>query len=104
VTYRGQPLNTGTVTLHPQSEGPIGIGSVGEDGRYQVVTGTESGLPPGDYLVTVVANGPMPEPTPDDPEPLPPSLIPARFTAKQTSGLSYTVVAGDNVYDVELVD
>lgn len=102
VSYRGQPLATGTVTFHPKGEGPISVGSIRDDGGYEVVTGREIGLPPGDYQVTVVANGPLPEPTPENPEPLPELLVPARYTVKQTSGLSYTVTSGDNVYDIEL--
>ena len=102
VLYDGQPLTTGSVTFHPVASGPLAIGDIQSDGTYSLSVGTESGLPPGEYRVTVGATGPMPEPTVADPMPLPQSLIPARYGDVNTSGLKYTVAAGKNTIDISL--
>ena len=55
VTLNGQPLTRGTVTFHPTGSGPAGIGTIGADGRYEVLVGKDKALPAGDYVVTVDA-------------------------------------------------
>jgi hypothetical protein len=103
VTYDGTALDTGTVTFSPASgQGPNGYGSIQSNGSYEVKTGTSDGLPPGEYKVTVHAAGPPPPPTPENPEPIPESLIPMRYRSASTSGLSYTVTASGGTYDIKL--
>jgi hypothetical protein len=102
VTFDGQPLTTGAVTFHPLSEGPLAIGQIDAAGAYSLSTGNEEGLAAGDYRVTVVATGPMPEPTPQNPEPLPELLIPAKYGASETAGLQFTVRPGSNHIDIPL--
>ena len=102
VTLDGKPLDTGTVGFLPVTQGPAGYATIQAGGGYTAQTGTIKGLAPGDYLVTVQAMGPMPPPTPQDPEPLPASLLPAKYSAKETSGLRCTVPPGGTTYDIEL--
>jgi len=103
VTYDGKALDTGMVTFAPAGgEGSIGYGSIQSDGSYEVKTGTSGGLPPGEYKVTVAADGPMPDPTPENPEPIPESLIPMKYRSASTSGLTYTVTASGGTFDIPL--
>ncbi len=102
VTIDGQTLGTGNVSFHPVDGGPIGHGSIQSDGSFTMRTGTEKGLTPGKYRVTVVATGEVPEPTPQNPEPLPPLLVPARYGKPETSGLEYTVPPPDGRVKIEL--
>jgi hypothetical protein len=102
VTYAGKPLTTGALTFHPTASGPLAMGDIHADGTYMLQTGEVAGLKAGDYLVTVVATGPMPEPTAAEPMPLPKLLIPARYGDVKTSGLKYTVKSGANTINIEL--
>jgi hypothetical protein len=102
VLYDGQPLTSGAVTFQPVAAGPLAIGDIQPDGEYALRTGDQDGLFPGEYLVTVVATGPMPEPTEANPMPLPKLLIPARYGDVNTSGLKYTVSPGVNRIDITL--
>jgi hypothetical protein len=102
VTYDGQPLSTGAVTFQPVAPGPLAIGDIRNDGAYTLRTGDATGLSAGEYQVTVVATGPMPEATPSNPMPLPELLIPARYGDVSTSGLKYTVERGENRIDIAL--
>jgi hypothetical protein len=102
VSFGGQPLTTGAVTFHPVGDGPPGIGQIQSDGTYQVSVGTETGLTVGEHIVTVVATGPAPEPTPANPEPLPTSLIPARYGNRETTPLRHTITPGANSIDLAL--
>lgn len=103
VTYAGNPLTTGAVTFHPTTPGPpLAIGELQSDGTFTLRTGETAGLQPGEYLVTVVATGPMPEATPSDPMPLPKLLVPARYGDVKTSGLKYTISRGTNKIDIVL--
>ena len=102
VTFDDRPLGTGTVWFHPIGDGPSGYANVQSDGSYSVRTGSGKGLAPGEYRVAVQATGPIPAPTPDNPEPLPESLIPAKFASPRTSGLKVTVPASGGHFDLEL--
>jgi len=106
-TLDGTPLTTGTVTFHPTGSGPLGIGSIGADGRFMIAVGTSKTLPPGEYIVTVVSTEIIDsEPKDAKGMPLPPKapkrLTPDRYANKDTSDLKKTVVSGSNVIDLEL--
>jgi hypothetical protein len=102
VTLDGKPLDRGTVTLHPTGGGAAAVGPIGSDGVYTIKTGTGSGLAPGEYTATVVAN--------EDPilsttggAPMPGVLItPARYGTLETSDLHITVIHGANDLPLEL--
>jgi len=55
-TLDGNPLPRGTVAFNPQGLGPSAYGRIESNGEYAIHTGREEGLPPGQYLLTVVAN------------------------------------------------
>lgn len=107
VTFDGAPLTSGIVTFHPVGSGPVGIGSIGEDGRFVVAVGTSKTLPPGEYIVTVVATEPLGKDkldakgAPMAPK-APKRVTPERYSNKESSDLRKTVASGANVIDLEL--
>lgn len=102
VTLDGEPLDRGTVSFHPVGEGAVAYGQIGADGSYEVKTGRESGLAPGDYKVTVVATTPPPPPKDPMDEPVGELITPQRYGAKQTTDLQFAVEPGSNTIDLEL--
>ncbi len=103
VTLSGAPVPRGTVKFLPTSAGPSAYGTIASDGRYEVTTGREEGLPSGSYTVTVVANEPS---TPNTNSALPPTpgkpLAPPWYRDPATSGLAFTVEPGDNEINIDL--
>jgi|EndMetStandDraft_3_1072993.scaffolds.fasta_scaffold548474_2 hypothetical protein len=106
VTVNGTQLTTGSVTFHPDTakgnHSPhIPVGAIDAQGRYQVMTATKRGAPPGWYKVTVTAQEPI---DPKNPYAPPKHLIPLRFSDASTSGLEVEVVetANAGAYDLKL--
>lgn len=104
VTIDGTALPRGTVTFHPVGDGPSAYGVIKGDGSYTLSTGREEGLPPGEYVVTVVANE---ESTQKDPSsgapPMPGKVItPAWYRSKSHSTLKFTAESGSNEFDLTL--
>jgi len=98
VTLDGRPLATGVVTFTPASAGPSGYATVGRDGTYTVQMGASAGLPPGDYVVTVAANGPPSADSQPGPGPLSdgirPLVTPQRYADPAQSPLRATLKSG----------
>jgi hypothetical protein len=105
VFYDGQPLTTGTVSLHPQgATGHIPTGVIDSEGRYSVSTSYQPGAPPGRYHVVVHATEPVVN-IPGKANPgLPKSLIPSRYNQGSTSPLEVEVKADapPGAYDLRL--
>ena len=101
VTIDDQPLSAGTVAFYPQGPGAIAFGQIDSNGRYQLNTGSETGLTPGSYAVTVEATELVP-PTPTNPEPIPKLLTPERYRDKASSGLLVEVKTGNNDIPLQL--
>jgi hypothetical protein len=103
ITFDGKPLPRGTVKFAPQGSGPAAYGLVSEDGSYSIMTGRESGLPAGSYIVTVVANEPS---VPGQNPSLPPApgkpITPPWFRDQTKSPLKYVVKAGKNEINLDL--
>lgn len=99
VTLDGKPLDTGTVTFHPTGGGPTAYGGIHPNGTYRVKTGTQQGLPPGEYRVTVLA---ATEPPTDGPSVPGQMITPARYADPNQSGFQFTVARGSNQIDLEL--
>jgi len=98
VQLDNKPLETGTVTFHPNPDGPLVYGQIGAGGRYEAKTGSAKGLLPGEYVITIAATGPPP------PDYSPPKLLtPKKYSDKGTSGLQRTVKPGHNTFDFELL-
>ena len=101
VTLDDQPLTTGNVSFNPVGDGPVGVGTIQPNGSYSVSTGTANGLPPGDYIVTVVATKPV-APSPANPEPVPQLITPQKYGTRETTDLKCSVKAGSNKQDFHL--
>jgi hypothetical protein len=104
VKLDGNIVPHGTVSFAPQSAGPTAFGQIQSDGAYQLRTGREEGLPPGQYIATVAANEPPAAARSADggPSPLGKPITPEWYRDPATSGLAFTVESGDNVFDLEL--
>jgi hypothetical protein len=104
VKIDGKNLPRGLVGFHPVSPGPSAYAVIDENGTYAVRTGRESGLPPGEYLVTVASNElPATERSAQGGPPPPgKSITPAWYRTKQASGLKFTVKPGKNEINLEL--
>jgi hypothetical protein len=104
VSFDGKQLSRGTVSYYSTSTGSVAYARINEDGSYVVKTGRESGLPAGDYQVTVASNEPPDKPSGANGGPPPPgkSITPDWYRSKQTSGLKFTVKPGSNVINLEL--
>jgi hypothetical protein len=99
VTLDRKPLETGTVTFHPAGEGAVAYGRIGADGSYRLHTGAEQGLAAGEYIVTVVATAPPPDPHSEVVGKL---LTPARYGKLDQTDLRYTIEPGRNQIDLAL--
>lgn len=104
VTLDGNPITTGTIVFIPTAGGTQVYGAIEDSGDYELFTGQEKGLQPGEYVATVVARE---KPTTNVTElggPAPPgkAITPRWYAAKETSGLNFTVAPGANEIDLEL--
>ncbi|MCA9267350.1 MAG: hypothetical protein KDA41_02715, partial [Planctomycetales bacterium] len=99
VTLDGQPLRTGTVTFHPAAGGAAAYGRIAADGQYTIKTGSERGLDPGEYRVTVVAIEMSPAANAND-APSGKRITPAAYQNVGTTPLTATVTAGGNQIDL----
>jgi hypothetical protein len=106
VMLDGQPIKGGregsrvTVQFQPVSgNGSTAIGIADETGRYTLGTGSQTGIPAGDYFVTVTGSELVPSPDPS----MPPSgrrITDPKFADAKTSGMRFTVAPGKNQYDI----
>lgn len=90
VTLGGAPLSSGRLLFHPTTDGPLGTAQIQADGTFVAHTGSQTGLPPGEYKVSV-----QPDLTPSGP------MVPEQFKNPATTTLTVKVVDGDNP-EVEL--
>jgi hypothetical protein len=103
VTLDGNAVPTGSISFVPASGGPQGYAMVEPSGSYEVFTGREAGLAPGQYNVSVVARessttlskggGPPPPGKP---------ITPRWYASPATSGLTFNVEPGSNEINLEL--
>jgi hypothetical protein len=107
VTYKGQPLTTGTVILvadlvkgnntKHEPRGPID-----SEGHYEVSTAGKPGAPPGWYKIAVIAN--KKPSNPRKPYAITASLLPKKYDKADTSELAFEVreTAAEGAYDILL--
>ncbi len=99
VTFRGKPLNQGTVIFSNEPEGVGFQTPIQADGTYLGEVKDGYGLPPGSYKVAI--RPPQPRPSMDVMAP-PVSAnaeqadIPAQYRDWETSGFTANVVVGEN--------
>lgn len=103
VTVGGKPVAGGGVVFHPVGKGATATGTIGPDGRYALAVGTESGIAPGEYKVTVVGYPELPpwDNTKGAP-PAPPVITGAQYRDAGTTPLTRTVTAGSNDFDFDV--
>jgi hypothetical protein len=90
VSYRGVVLNNGVVVFTPDAgrgeSGPVALGTIREDGTYQLSTGDAAGATPGWYRVTVAAFATLPPKTaPADQFQPPAPLLPEKYRDPELS-------------------
>jgi hypothetical protein len=113
VTLAGKPVPTGTMVSFVSDTAGAAAAKVGADGAYELMAAGKTQVPVGKYrvMVTDPPAGTMSQADydkmmsggPKEPEAKTPStVIPAKYTAVGTSGLSYEVKAGPNAIDIEL--
>lgn len=108
VHYRGKPLESGSVTFL-SAAGPVAVGEIQKDGRFRLTTYHDGdGAPLGTHQVSV---GCFREPTAAErakaagSEPLGPiPVIPRKYLAPSTSGLTAEVKSQNEPFRLELVD
>lgn len=105
VTYQGNPIEGAVVTFHPKgsndvkAERPSGL--TDKDGKFTLSTGSKSGAPPGEYVVTVNWHKPLDGPAKkmtgtDQPPPPPDQFRGKQYADSKTSKLTAKVAAGTN--------
>jgi hypothetical protein len=108
VTIDGRPLHGGTgdtrvtVQFLPASgNGPTAIGLADENGNYTLGTGSQMGIPPGDYLVICSASelvrGKDPTATAGGRR-----VTDPKYANAKTSGLKFSVQSGKNEFNIPL--
>lgn len=90
-----------TVLFQPNSGGTPAVGIVDEDGQYQLSTGSQQGIVPGDYSITCTATQIIPSKTPGG-TPGGRRITDPKYAAAKSSGLRFTVLDGDNQFDIAL--
>jgi hypothetical protein len=103
VRLNGQPLQSGKVIFQPQA-GRNALGVINADGTFTLTTGDSDGALIGEHKVGIVAfEGASPgRPDPTGPRQPLKMLVPERYLAPGTSGLTYEVKAGDNHPEFDL--
>lgn len=115
IKFKGTPVEGANVTFAPvnASDGAAAFGVTGTDGRYELTTfESGDGAVAGDYQVTVkkidqpaAAQEESDDRTPDTGRrpAAPKNLLPAKYAAAATSGLTAGVTEdGENTFDFDL--
>jgi len=104
VTYKGMAVPNGTITFIPDS-GPTATGEIKPDGSYTLTTfRSGDGAVLGKHTVVIVAMQDTSDRLPEARTPLPPPIIPLKYTSSATSDLRAEIKPGRNTCDFELVD
>ncbi|HVK16948.1 MAG TPA: hypothetical protein VM533_08355 [Fimbriiglobus sp.] len=105
VTYKGKAVPNGTVTFIPASGGPSATGEIAKDGTFSMTTySSGDGAILGKHKVVIVAMQDMGEKLPEERVPLPPPIVPNRYTNPATSPLTAEVQDGENSPVFDLTD
>jgi hypothetical protein len=104
VSYKGKPVPNGTVMFVP-ANGPSATGTINPDGTYTLTTyKAGDGAVLGTHKVVVAALADTRGRLPEDRDPLPPSIVPVKYTNIATTDLTRDVKEGDNQFDLPLED
>ena len=120
VTYKGKPLAGAMVTFIPLGTGAIAMGTTNMEGRFEIKTGSLSGVVEGRAGVTVSLSeshetGLKEDMTPEDMQQMAidgklqaelekqnTALIPVKYSRADSSGLSVDVKSGQEEYNLTL--
>jgi hypothetical protein len=114
VTYKGKPVDSGTVTFNPiqgkgGETGQNATGQIESDGSYVMTTfNTGDGAILGQHVVAVVVrekgseNQGKPRADSTIDYSMPKIVTPPKYASVETSPLRCTVREGDNAFDIEL--
>jgi hypothetical protein len=104
ITYKGKPVPNGTITFVP-ANGPAATGKIHRDGTYTLTTyKAGDGAVLGTHKVVVAAMEDMTGRLPEDRNPLPPSLVPNKYSSIGTTDLTAEVKEGGNNINFPLED
>lgn len=108
VMLNGQPLRGGkgdvrvTVQFQPaDGVGAVAIGLADENGNYEMATGSQTGIRPGEYVVTCSASE-LVRPTNPNATPGVRLVSDPKYANANTSGLRCTVQPGTNEFNISL--
>ncbi len=109
ITYKGKAVPNGTVNFMPaDSNKPSATGEIQADGSYAMQTYLGSrpsqGAVIGKHKVVIVAMQDMATRLPEERVPLPPPIVPIKYTSPATSDLTAEVEDKENVIDFDLKD
>jgi hypothetical protein len=103
VSYDGKPLPYGSVLFIPESPGPTATGEIGPDGTYTLTTYAKGdGAVLGKHKVVVSAQEDTSNQLPDSRNPLPPPIVPDKYTNPATTDLRAEVEDTVNTKNFEL--
>ena len=112
VTVDDELAPGGTVVFSPTDGGPVAVGNIAKDGSYSLRIGRgdtgdpdNSGIPSGEYVVTVSILGPSDTDirvAEGGPPAAGPRLVADKYADKQTSDLKFNVKEGVNVIVLKL--
>jgi hypothetical protein len=99
VTLDGKPLPCGEIAFIPDASkgttGPMGMGAIGQDGKYEIRTAGQKGALVGWHRIRITAI--------DETKPDKPWIVPIRYGYPDQSGLTTEVKANqENVCDLKL--
>lgn len=105
ISYRGKPLATGTILFMPEGDKPSATGEIQPDGSYSLTTySANDGAVLGKHKILITAIEDQSNKLPEDRNPAPALIIPARYNNFATSGLTAEVKPSENTFDFELKD
>jgi hypothetical protein len=109
VTYKGKPVPNGTINFLPTNGNkPSASGEIQSDGSYSLKTFVSNrpsdGAVVGQHKVVIVAMVDMASRLPEERIPLPPPIVPVKYTSPATSDLTAEVENKENMIDFDLKD
>ena len=103
VTYKGKPVPHGSVTFMPTGSSPAATGEIQSDGKYTLTTySSGDGAVLGSHKVMIVSIQDTSAKLPEERNPLPPPLVPDKYTNPATTPLTAEVKDQENTIDFEL--
>lgn len=109
ISYKGKPVPNGTINFLPNDANkPSATGEIQPDGSYELKTylsnKPSSGAVIGPHKVVIVAMADMANALPEQKTPLPPPIVPIKYTSPATSDLTANVEDKENKIDFDLQD